>query len=73
VARGSTAIPGTVGEAGLVWDEADPDVVAESVDYLAREESAGAALGTLGWRRYQRLFANDRIGEMFRDAVGGLL
>jgi glycosyltransferase involved in cell wall biosynthesis len=73
VARGSTAIPGTVGEAGLVWDEADPDVVAESVDYLAREESAGAALGTLGWRRYQRLFANDRIGEMFRNAVGGLL
>jgi glycosyltransferase involved in cell wall biosynthesis len=73
VARASTAIPATLGEAGLLWDEADPGLVAESVDYLVRDESAGAALGALGRRRYQRLFGNDCIGTMFLNAVGGLL
>jgi glycosyltransferase involved in cell wall biosynthesis len=73
VARGSSAIPSTVGEAGLVWDEGDPDLVAESVDYLVRDGSAGAALGRLGWRRYQRLFANEQIAARFLHVVEGLL
>src|SRR5262249_40091309 len=40
VARAAAAIPGTVGEAALVWEERDPDVIAESMDYLVRREQA---------------------------------
>ncbi len=73
VALGSTAIPGTVGEAGLVWDEADPYLFAESVHQIVTREEARRALGALGERRYREQFAIEKVRERFLRALEGLL
>ena len=65
IAFASSAIPGTIGEAGLVWKERNPYLLAESIDYLNRDEALSAALGQMGRRRYERVFSNDRIAEEF--------
>jgi glycosyltransferase involved in cell wall biosynthesis len=73
VARASSAIPGTVGDSGLVWDERDPDLIAESMDYLVREEEARDRLTGLGYRRFHRHFTTDRIRDQFVQAMDGIL
>ena len=65
IAFASSAIPGTIGEAGLVWEQRNPYLLAESIDYLDRNESVSAALGQMGRRRYEQVFSNDRIAEEF--------
>jgi glycosyltransferase involved in cell wall biosynthesis len=72
VARGASGIPGTVGDAGLVWEERDPDLVAESIDYVVRSERARAALGALGWRRYREWFTTEKIRDSLYAALDGL-
>jgi glycosyltransferase involved in cell wall biosynthesis len=73
VALGRAAVPETVGEAGLVWETADPYLLAASLHCLAGDEDARAALGVLGWQRYQRYFASDKVAERFLTALDGLL
>lgn len=73
IAHAATAVPGTVGDAGLLLDERDPNLVAAAVDYVIRTEQARVTLARLGWRRYQRHFSNARIGEQFLRALDGLL
>lgn len=63
VAYGSTAIPGTVGKVGFVWDEQAPELMAASVNKIVREKRVRVALGEMGWRRYQHMFTNDQIKE----------
>jgi glycosyltransferase involved in cell wall biosynthesis len=72
VAYGSSAVPQTVGEAGLVWDENDPHLMAESANFLVRDESIAATLGLMGWRRYERHFTNEKIETEFLKALAGL-
>jgi glycosyltransferase involved in cell wall biosynthesis len=72
VAYGSSAIPFTVGKAGLVWNEADPQLFAESLDFLIRDEALSSSLGLMGWRRYERLFTNEKIETQFLKALDGL-
>ena len=69
VAYGSTGIPGTVGRAGLVWDECDPFLLAGSVDRVVKDEHVRLALGDMGWRRYKSLFSNDKIKSRFFEAL----
>lgn len=69
VAYGTTAVPETLGDAGLLWDEPDPDLLAESVHALAEDESLGAALARRGRERYRGRFANDRVAEQFLAAL----
>lgn len=69
IACASSAIPATVGKAGLLWKERNPYLLAESVDYLDHDESLSAALGLMGRRRYEQFFSNERIAE---DFVGAL-
>ena len=69
----SSAITGTVGKAGLVWRERNPYLLAESIDFIVKDESLGVALGLMGWRRYEELFTNERIETAFLRALSNLL
>lgn len=72
VAYASSAVPQTIGEAGLVWDEHDPHLLAESANRLIKDESLLAALGLMGLRRYERHFTNEKIETEFLKALNGL-
>jgi glycosyltransferase involved in cell wall biosynthesis len=69
VAYGTTAVPHTVGDAGLVWDEPDPFVLAQSIDAVVRDAGVRRRLTERGWRRYRQLFANERIETAFLQAL----
>ncbi|MBW4418867.1 MAG: glycosyltransferase family 4 protein [Myxacorys californica WJT36-NPBG1] len=65
VAYGSTAIPSTVGKAGLVWDQPDSYLLAGSLDHIANDETVRIGLGELGWRRYQEMFSYQKLEARF--------
>jgi glycosyltransferase involved in cell wall biosynthesis len=69
VAFASTAIPETLGDAGIVWNERDPLLIAESIDRLSRDTSVRKALGLRGLRRYETLFSNTQIQKCFLEAM----
>jgi glycosyltransferase involved in cell wall biosynthesis len=69
IACASSAIPATVGKAGLVWNERNPYLLAESVNYLNNDESISAALALMGRRRYEERFSNERIREDFLSVI----
>lgn len=73
VAYGSTAIPHTVGKAGLVWEQPDPYLLAGSLDCIASNESISASLGEMGWRRYKEIFTNEQIEIKFIEAIKSLV
>jgi glycosyltransferase involved in cell wall biosynthesis len=75
IACESSAIPATVGKAGLVWKERNPYLLAESINYLDQNEHVSAELALLGRKRYQECFSNERIAETFIGALrqGGLI
>ena len=72
IAYGSTAIPYTVRKTGLVWEQLDPYLLAESLDYLIGNEFVSASLGEMGWRRYEETFANEQIEIKFVEALKNL-
>ena len=73
VAYGSSAVPETVGKAGLVWDEHDPELMAASVGKIVRDEHVRLSLGEMGWKRYQNMFTNEKIEAMFLETLNNLL
>jgi glycosyltransferase involved in cell wall biosynthesis len=73
VAVGSTAIPGTIGSSGILWDEPDHELLAHSLHAVVREETTRSALGTMGWARYEEQFSPERIEDQFLAALEGLL
>jgi glycosyltransferase involved in cell wall biosynthesis len=73
IAFASTAIPGTVADAGLVWGERDPYLLAQSLDLVVRDERVSVALGLKGRRRYERMFTNERIEAEFLRTLDNLL
>jgi glycosyltransferase involved in cell wall biosynthesis len=73
VAYGTTAVPHTVGDAGLVWDEPDPFLLAQSIDTVVRDGSVRRRLIERGKRRYRAQFAHERIGQDFLHALRTLL
>jgi len=68
----STAIPETLGDAGLAWSERDPFLIAESIDLILRENSVKTALGLRGRQRYEAMFTNRIIESSFLDALSCL-
>jgi glycosyltransferase involved in cell wall biosynthesis len=72
VAYGTTAVTHTIGDAGLVWDEPDPFLLAQSIHTLVHETAARKQLTERGFRRYQRLFANQKIERDFLHALRSL-
>ncbi len=73
VGYGSGAIPETVGQAGMVWKERNPYLLAESVNSIISDGSLGQGLIRLGWQRYQELFTNARVETRFLNALRGVL
>ncbi|MEK6280510.1 MAG: glycosyltransferase family 4 protein [Acidobacteriota bacterium] len=73
VAYSSSAIPDTVKEAGLVWSEKNPYLLAQSIHSIVTGNGVGESLGEMGWRRYSENFTNERIKSKFLKAMGGLL
>jgi glycosyltransferase involved in cell wall biosynthesis len=69
VGYGSTAVPATVGDAGLLWPEPDPFLLAQSVAAVAAAGPARQALAERGRRRYRERFANQRIQVQLLDAL----
>jgi glycosyltransferase involved in cell wall biosynthesis len=69
VAFGSSAVPETVGPAGLVWESPDPFLLAASVHRLVRDPGVRAALTERGWQRYQERFATPPVEDAFLGAL----
>jgi glycosyltransferase involved in cell wall biosynthesis len=72
IAYASSAIPATIGGAGLLLSERDPRLMAQALDSLIRNEQLNFDLGLMGWRRYERNFSNDRIEAELIGALGKL-
>jgi glycosyltransferase involved in cell wall biosynthesis len=68
VAFASTAIPETLGEAGLLLDVKDACTIAAAVDHVARDRALREQLVDAGARRV-REFDISRTGPAFVDAV----
>jgi len=69
IAYASTAIPETAQDAGLIWDERDPYLMAQSIEYLTTNEPAKMALVQRGSQRYEECFSNHAIEKQFLDAT----
>jgi glycosyltransferase involved in cell wall biosynthesis len=72
VAYNSSAIPETVGSAGIVLDERDTAALAESMNLLITNEALNVAVGREGRRRYDDHFIGARIEGKFLDALNSL-
>jgi glycosyltransferase involved in cell wall biosynthesis len=72
VAYASSAIPGTLGGAGILFNERRPYLMAEAIDRLTRDESLSVAFGLRGWRRYERHFTNEQIEQELFAALSDL-
>jgi len=72
VAYASTAIPETVAEAGIVWEERNPYLLAETLDRMLKP-SISVELSLKGRRRYAENFSNERIEAVFLNALSGIL
>jgi glycosyltransferase involved in cell wall biosynthesis len=73
VGYGLAAIPGTVKDAGLLWNEKNPYLLAESINSIVKDNGVSESLGEMGWQRYAQNFTNERIRSKFLDAMSGLL
>jgi glycosyltransferase involved in cell wall biosynthesis len=71
-AYASTAIPETVGDAGVVWTERNPLLIAESIDLFVRDSAVRDALGRRGYRRYESMFTNEKAERIFLQAMSKL-
>jgi glycosyltransferase involved in cell wall biosynthesis len=71
-AYAAAAIPETLGDAGLVWADRNPLLIAESIDRFVRDSSVSNALGLRGQRRYESNFTNEKIERTFLQAMSRL-
>ncbi len=65
----STALPATLGNAGVLWDERSTWLLAESVACLRRERPVYEELQERGRRRYLERFTNARIESQLFAAL----
>lgn len=70
VALGTTAVPETVGEAGIVWEERDPRRFAVSLQRLIHGEAERAMLSAAGGARYAAVYSNARVEARMSSALG---
>lgn len=71
-AYASSAIPETVGDAGIVWTERNPLLIAGSIDLFMRDNAVREALGQRGRRRYESMFTNEKAAHIFLQALSKL-
>ena len=68
----STAIPETLGDAGIAWPEREPLLMAESINLFVRDPAVRYALGRRGRSRYEAMFSNEKIERTFVNAMSKL-
>ena len=73
VAVAGSAVTGTLGDSGILWEEFDPELIAASVNAIASDEHLRFALGEMGWKRYQAYFSNEKIENEFLRVLGPFL
>ena len=73
VAVSGSAVTGTLGDSGILWEEFDPELIAASANAIASDEHLRFALGEMGWKRYQAYFSNERIENDFLRVLGPFL
>lgn len=73
IAFGSSAIKETIGNAGLVWEELDPELFAESLNTIYSEEKIMLNLGYMGWNRYITNYTNEIIEKKLLKVLGNFL
>jgi glycosyltransferase involved in cell wall biosynthesis len=73
VALAAAAVPETLGEAGMLWPTTDARVWAATFARVLRDEALAVELSQRGRRRYAENFSNEKIKEIFREAVQRLL
>jgi glycosyltransferase involved in cell wall biosynthesis len=71
-AYASTAIPETLGAAGIIWPDRDPLLIAGSIDLFVRDISVRNALGLRGQHRYEEIFTNEKIERTLLQAISKL-
>lgn len=71
-AYASTAIPETLGDAGIAWPDREPLLMAESINLFVRNAAVRNALGQRGRGRYEAMFTNQKIEQTFVNAISGL-
>lgn len=69
IALGSSAIPWTLGDAGVLWDSADPYLVASTVARVGQDPLLRDTLRDRGRRRYAATFAPDVLADGLRAVV----
>jgi len=71
-AYASTAIPETLGDAGISWPDREPLLMAGSIDLFVRDAAVRNALGQRGRSRYEAMFTNEKIERTFVNAISRL-
>ena len=69
IAYASTAIRETARDAALIWEERDPFLMAQSIDFLQSNEEARMELVERGSRRYEQNFSNFAIENLFLNVT----
>lgn len=69
IAYASSAIPGTLGDAGLLWESRDPALVAAAVGRVHADKDLRAFLRERGRHRYDSVFAPDVLQRGLLDAL----
>lgn len=73
VAHASSAVPETLGDAGIVWDEKDPWLYAASAARLFSDHQVRGDLIESGRRRYRESFSNVPLRRHFVECLEPVL
>ncbi len=73
VAHASSAIPETLGDAGIAWEEQDPWLYAASAARLFSDDELRGNLLDRGRHRYRESFSNDALRKRFVDYLAAVL
>ena len=69
VAYGSTAIPETAKDSGIILDQRDPYLLAQAIHYLLGDEETKMTLIARGTERYETCFSNHAIEKQFLEVA----
>jgi len=72
IAWSTTAVTDTVGDAGILWDDPEPFLLAQSIDSVVRDTDLRTLLTRRGHRRYEERFSTKRIEKGFLAAFGAV-
>ncbi len=73
VAHASSAVPETLGDAGIAWEEKDSWLYAASAARIFSDDEARGNLLDCGRRRYQESFSNEVLKKRFIDFLEPVL